>query len=274
MKYDKTNSIKLRLFLLYKRNYLSLFSPSAANKQTVFVSGMQRSGTNMLMKVLDYSLRAYVYHETDVRAFDNFEMRNVKVIRRLLESSKAPFFIIKTLCELQNISQLTNEFQPAKTIWIVRNYDDVSNSMLASFKKNIVSRIVRAVKQETDEWLAAGMSQQTKQQLEHCVHPGMNEVLAAAAQWYFRNILFFEQNLHDDDKVLLVSYEQLGTQPVSEVQRICKFLGITYNKSMSNDIFSGSISRRKKPDINPEVRELCGQLMAQFEPLFINNKPV
>ena len=271
MKHDKTNSIKLRLFLLFKRIYLSLFKLSDLEKQTVLVSGMQRSGTNMLMKVLDYSLQTDVYHETDVRAFDNFEMRNIKVIRRLLDSCKAPLFIIKSLCELQNISQLMNEFQPAKTIWIVRNYDDVSNSVLASFKKNIVSRIVRVVKQETDEWLAAGMSQQTKQHLEHCVHLGMNEVSAAAAQWYFRNILFFEQNLHDDDNVLLVSYEQLVSQPVKEVKRICQFLGITFSQRMSDDIFSASISRRKKPNIDPEVRGLCEQLMARFDPLFVTN---
>jgi len=115
------------------------------------------------------------------------------------------------------------------------------------------------------------MSQQTKQQLGHCVHLGMNEVSAVAVQWYFRNILFFEQNLHDDDNVLLVNYEKLVTQPVNEVQRICRFLGITFNKRMSDDIFSGSISLRKKPDIDPEVRELCGQLMARFEPLFDTN---
>jgi len=139
MGHDKTNSIKLRLFLLYKRSYLRFFSHSAANKQTVFVSGMQRSGTNMLMKVLDNSLQTSVYHETDVRAFDNFEMLDVKVIRRLLESCKALLFIIKTLCELQKISQVMNEFKPAKTVWIVRNCDDVSNSMLASFKKILLA---------------------------------------------------------------------------------------------------------------------------------------
>ena len=38
-------------------------------QQHVFVAGMQRSGTNLLMDVLDASHATQVFHETDPRAF-------------------------------------------------------------------------------------------------------------------------------------------------------------------------------------------------------------
>ena len=190
MKHDKTKSVKLLLFLGFKK-LCSWVRKSAPDKQTVFISGMQRSGTNMLMKILDYNLNTDVYHETDYRAFDNYKMRDRVVIRQLLARSSASTFIIKSLFELQDIKQLMTDFSPAKTVWIVRSYDDVTNSMLASFRENIIARIVRVVKENSDEWLAAGMSQQTKEKLSPYVHPEMSEASAAATQWYFRNVLFF-----------------------------------------------------------------------------------
>lgn len=43
----------------------------------VFVAGMHRSGTNMLMEVLDWNGLTDVYHEADLRAFTpGYEMRD------------------------------------------------------------------------------------------------------------------------------------------------------------------------------------------------------
>ena len=50
---------------------------------TLLVAGVQRSGTNMVMDVLERSLETDVYHERDPRAFDNYEMRPLEVIRGL-----------------------------------------------------------------------------------------------------------------------------------------------------------------------------------------------
>lgn len=267
MKHDKTNSVKLRFFLMFKKIRLWVIKP-ALDKQTVFISGMQRSGTNMLMKILDYNLNTDVYHETDNRAFDHYEMRNRAIIKKLLTRSSAPTFIIKSLFELQDIAQLMTDFSPAKTVWIVRSYDDVSNSILASFRENIIARTVRAVKESSDEWLAAGMSQQTKDKLSLYVNAEMSEASAAAVQWYFRNILFFEQQLNSNENVLVVKYEDLVSKPDVTIQRVCQFIGITFRKRMIDDIFASSISRKDKPDISPEIRKLCGQLTEKFAKLF------
>ena len=58
----------------------------------VFVAGMQRSGTNMVMDVLERSLGTDVYHENDPRAFERYEMRDPAVIRQLANGSGTPLF--------------------------------------------------------------------------------------------------------------------------------------------------------------------------------------
>ena len=91
----------------------------------VFVAGMQRSGTNLLMDVLDASAVTQVLHETDPRAFDHYEMRDVSIIKQLAEKCPAPVFVIKALCELDRISFLMDIFQPAQTLWVVRDRKSV-----------------------------------------------------------------------------------------------------------------------------------------------------
>ena len=86
-----------------------------------------------------------VYHERDPRAFDNYMMRELPVIRRLVEQSRAPHFVIKCLCELDRLPALMSEFQPSKALWIVREYRDAVNSALVSFGRfsQQIDRIVR-----------------------------------------------------------------------------------------------------------------------------------
>src|SRR5215813_11979618 len=122
-----------RGWLLKKQMVQTLHSAhnKSATKQAVFVAGVQRSGTNMMMDVLEQSYDTDVYHETDNRAFEDYEMRPRTVIHRLVNTSKASVVVIKALCELHEVRQLLDEFAPAKGIWIVRDFADVVNSHLA-----------------------------------------------------------------------------------------------------------------------------------------------
>ena len=94
------------------------------------VAGVQRSGTNMLMDVLERSFETDVYHERDRRAFQDYLMREASAIKRLAGKSSGRVFVIKALCELDQLPFLMEEFTPAKVLWIVRGYNDMINSAL------------------------------------------------------------------------------------------------------------------------------------------------
>ena len=82
-------------------------------KTVVFVAGVQRSGTNMITDVLRRSVETDVYHETDPRAFEDYEMRPLSVIRNLVDQSPARVIVFKCLCELQDLRQLLDAFPSA-----------------------------------------------------------------------------------------------------------------------------------------------------------------
>ncbi|WP_246265702.1 sulfotransferase [Aromatoleum diolicum] len=233
--------------------------------QVVFVAGMQRSGTNMLMDRLERSFLTDVYHERDPRAFDNYRMRDRATIRELISHSRAPAFVIKALCELEQLHGLMDEFAPAKTLWIVRDYRDAVRSALASFG-NFTRQVQRIVADRTvNDWRAAGMSEATHLMVGKLWHPGMSEASAAALIWYFRNTLFFEQGLDHDARVRLIAYESLVQNPETECRSIFEFLEIPFTRDITRGVFSTSIRHRPLSEIEEPVAELCEGLARRFE---------
>jgi len=242
-------------------------SGSGADREYVFIAGMQRSGTNMVMEVLERSFLTDVYHETDPRAFDDYSMRERAVIHQLAGRSRAPYFIIKALLELDQLRSLMDEFTPAKTVWILRNVNDTVNSATASFS-DFSARLGRMqTDRMSDGWHGRGMSDETYAYIKSLYHPDINEASAAAMMWYYRNILFFEQGLDKDPRVLLTRYEKLVTQPQEEFARIFAFLGIPYSPWVSHRVFASSIRSRPAPPIDAEIFALCRGLSERFEAL-------
>ncbi len=253
------------------RGYKTLIQRQASDpgpRNHVFVAGMQRSGTNMLMKVLDWNRYGDVYHETDRRAFDTkYEMRDPEVIRALSNASQAPFLIIKSLCELDKLRWFLDNFTPAKIIWIYRQYADTINSATRSFA-NFSPQLKRLAKNKnSDAWRGRGMSDETQELLGRVATLDPDEASAAAMMWYYRNILFFEQSLDQDERVLLIRYKDFVFNPTAITDSICKFIGFpTYDpRWMTRFIHSTSVNKLEPPKLLPEVEEVCSALMARFE---------
>jgi hypothetical protein len=263
---SRRENIERKLWRLWK----PLRQKLKGNKQRtyIFVAGMQRSGTNMLMELLEWGGDTDVYHETDSRAFNKYEMRARPVIHELAKQSPAAFFIIKSLCELDQIKSLMDEFQPAKTLWIVRAYDDSISSAIRSFG-NFTAQLHRLVNdKEAAEWRGRGMSDETQELLKKLDHPEINEASAAALMWYYRNVLFFEQGLNLDSRVKLIFYEDLVSEPQVALKGVFKFLTMpNWSPWISRYIHARSVRKSPRTDIEPGVREICEELTNRFAAL-------
>lgn len=249
-------------FLLCKRA-MQRMNPKPVT-QTVLVAGMQRSGTNMLMDRLERSLYTDVFHERDERAFDNYRMRPLAQIEQLRRQSRAPCFVIKTLCELDRIDALMHALAPARTLWIVRDYRDSVRSALRSFGNFGVQ--VRRIADDptTDDWRAGGMSDVTRAHLSRIVRDELNETSAAALIWYFRNLLYFERGFDQDDRVRLIAYESLVSDPDRVCEDVFSFVGLPFTRRITRHVFASSVRHQPLNALNPSVRILCEQLMARF----------
>ena len=238
-----------------------------AVEQHVFVAGMQRSGTNLLMDVLDASAATQVFHETDARAFERYEMRDLSVIRQLADRCPAPLFVIKALCELDRIRPLMDTFAPAKTLWVVRDWRDSAHSAIRSFG-NFVPQWKRLAAGDASDWRGRGMSDATRELLAALYRPDASEAEGAAIMWFYRNALFFEQRLAADPRARLVFYEDLVQQPAREVEAVYDFLGLQgFSAAIAGRIHARSVRHRTPEGISPAVAGLCDELLARFKAL-------
>jgi hypothetical protein len=235
-------------------------------EQTVFVAGAQRSGTNMIMNVLDRSYETKVYHERDPRAFDEYLMREPEVIQGLRDSAHAPVFVIKCLCEMDKLPWLMERFAPAKTIWMVRHYDDVINSAMRIFGK-LPSDVANIMKDPSlEDWRGRGISDETLALMRSIYYPELNEESRVAMFWYMRNQMFFDHGFHHDVRVLPMSYERLVTDPHPEFRRMFDFLGVGYHARISRFVSAQSVRKEGAPPVDQRIREVCDRLLGRFTP--------
>ncbi|MEM9627256.1 MAG: sulfotransferase [Pseudomonadota bacterium] len=241
------------------RHYIA--PASKAERNVVFVAGQQRSGTNMLMDVLDRHHRTDVYHETDPRAFERYQMRDIDTIRTLVDRSRASHVVIKALCELQRLRDLLDAFPRSRAIWLVRHYRDVSSSMAKQFSTTAEALKRMRVDPAAGRWRGEGMSESVRMLLLDCIMDDTDEISAAAFQWFMRNRLYFDQGLRLDRRVKLVFYEDLATRPNETVRMITDFLGLGFDPSLTTDISATSVDKKGNPPIDPRIEALCRQLL-------------
>ena len=91
-------------------------------------------------------------------------------------------------------------------------------------------------------------------------YPEINDASAIALFWYYRNQLFFDQNLDRDPKCMLVQYEPLVQSPDRFGSALARFCGIAPNPALWRDIFCSSLRRQPPPDLDPEIRTLVNEM--------------
>lgn len=231
----------------------------------LLVAGVQRSGTNMVMDVLERSYSTEVYHERDPRAFENFQLREEQVIRHLISRCRSPLIVVKCLMESQKLAQLMDAFVPSRALWVYRDYRDVVNSMLRSFGNQAkqVRRI--AADRNADGWLGECMSDATYALVAELATDDLDDASAAAIQWYFRNIRFYEQQLDQNPDVLTVHYDDLVTAPAEQFKRVFEFAGIGLSPRVLKHVSASSIRRRPPPVLRADVEALCQQLYTRLQ---------
>lgn len=256
--------LELASFLWGKRLWQRI-SPTCrarAHASRLFVAGVQRSGTNLLMEVLERSLDTDVYHETDPRAFVRYQLRDDAVLHQLIDRSPAPLVVIKCLMESQRLHLLLDNFAPARAIWVVRRYPDVVNSMIKSFPNQAAQ--VSRVAQGSDEWLAENMAPETLSLVRELTAQPLDDVSAAAIQWWFRNRIYLDQALDRDPRIMLLHYEDLVTAPATILPTIAAFAGIELGDRALRIITASSVGKRPSPPLRADVMHLCEALYSRL----------
>ena len=254
---------KMNRTRLYIKKFIiqKIFYTNGSQKNTIIVAGVQRSGTNMLMGILERSMQTTVFHERDSRTYHEFQMKPIAVIKQHINNSTSPVVVIKSLCELQDIPKFLDVFSPAKCLWVNRRYENVVNSHIERWTKmkSFIEQII-ANKDKQQDWRGKGMSEETFNLINNLYSKNMNNATACALFWYFRTILFFEKGLDKDSRVLMLNYEDMLSDPDQVIPNALKSSGVTYKPAMTSIIFKNTPTRPPELNIDKPVRDICDKL--------------
>jgi sulfotransferase family protein len=235
----------------------------------VFVVGVQRSGTNMVVRGLERSPEFEVHNENDRVAFDRFQLRPLPVIRDLVMKSGHRYVLFKPLCDSHRTLDLLDELaapSPGRAIWTYRSPDGRVRSALAKFGGNNLD-VLRdiAAGRGLDRWQAQGLSDENRKLVRSYDYSRMTPESAAALFWYVRNSLFFELALHERQDVMLVSYDGMISSPQAVMRSMCGFLGFPFEPQQT-----AHIENRERPDLpplelEPGIRARCDELFERLE---------
>lgn len=231
----------------------------------VFVLGVQRSGTSMLMQRLSRSSDTFCYTEArNSPAFKGFQLEDLDTIRQLCAESRQKVTVFKPLMDSHRARGLLQVSPTAKVIWVFRRAEDRAASAVAKFGDTNLRTLRRFVRGDAmDTWQAGGLSEDSLETIRRFDYESMDSLTAAALFWYIRNRLFLEQGLDSEQRAFLLSYESVVSDAPRALRAVCNFLGCSYHSGMSEGIHARSV-KKDVARLPEAVAELCNGLYEQL----------
>lgn len=234
----------------------------------VFVVGLQRSGTNLVMRLLDRFPETEVHNENSRVAFDRFRLKQAEVAS-IVDRSPHRLVVFKPLMDSHAVSDLLatgDTERPARAIWVYRNPDARARSAVAKFgANNLEAATAIALGRSPIPWQAEGLSAEAIELAASMDYEQMTPESGAILMWYLRNVLYFEQGLDRRDDIFLLSYDMLVESPTEVREALLTFVGL----SERTGLFADDEVRNRRPtvydDVPTDLRRLCDDLQARLD---------
>jgi Sulfotransferase domain len=237
----------------------------------VFLVGVQRSGTNMVVRGLERSPDVEVHNENDRRVFRRYELRSLAVVREVVERSRARYTLFKPLCDSHRTDELLglDTTMPARAIWAYRGMEGRVRSSLAKFRDHNLTVLADvAAGRSLDRWQAQGIRPDTLELIRSFDWERTSPASASALFWYVRNRLLFDLGLTDRPDLVVVSYRDLVGNPREAIEPVLNLLDLRYSDELIShiDARETTSSVRATPlDIDPRIRAVCADLEDQLD---------
>lgn len=234
----------------------------------VYVVGLQRSGTNMLMRGVDQAPEVEVCNENDRRVFSRFRLRADDVLVATVRSSRHRLVLVKPLCESHRVDELLDlpQLPGGRALWVYREPVGRARSEVSKFgESNLVALRAIADGQGGQLWQGQRLSPESVALVRSFDLAAMTPQTAAVLFWVVRNQLVFDLGLDARDDVALVSYDAFVADPVGQMRRICAFLGLGYRPALCAHAEPRSSHGARSLAVDPRVLALAEQLRVRLD---------
>ncbi len=257
-----------RYFSRQRKSLSQVFRRSCGSKP-IFVLGMQRSGTTMLMYAFHRHPQTLVFDEhRSNRVYKDHRLRSFDIVQSFIDKAKFPAVCFKPICDSHLVKVMNDAFPNAHFIWAYRDYKDVANSSMRKF--DTPTRAVRLVctGQPGGGWFAEGVSPSVAAGLRGTYRADLTDFDLACLSWWARNQIIVESGLINEANVTLVQYEALVSQPEIVLKWLFDRLGLDFWERVASKITPKSIGRHPAPEMDNGVRQLCSTGLTTLDNCF------
>lgn len=235
----------------------------------VYVVGVQRSGTNMVVRGFERAPEFQIHNENDQRAFHRYRLRPDEDIRTIIDGSRCRYVMLKPLCDshrVEHLLHLTPPERSARAVWVYRPVDGRVRSAVAKFG-DVNLRVLREIADGRGDgrWQAEGLTREGLALLHAIDLRRLTPESGAALFWYLRNALYFDQGLHEREDVFLVSYGGMVANPERTTRALCAFLGYPYRHELAAHVASRTPAFRPPLALDPVIRARCDALQLRLD---------
>lgn len=229
----------------------------------VYVVGLQRSGTNMLLRGLDAAPAIEARGENDSALFDRFRLRDTGRVAEVVRASRHRLVLLKPICDSQHVADLLDDprLPDGRALWVVRDPVERARSEVSKFgPANLLALRDIAAGRGEQRWQGERLPPASVDLVRGFDLAAMSPHTAAVLFWVVRNGLFFDLGLDARDDVMLVSYEAFAAEPEAEMRRICAFIGFPFSRDLCAHVEPRQAHGRAELGIDPRVHELAQAL--------------
>jgi hypothetical protein len=230
----------------------------------VLVVGLQRSGTNLVLRVLGSSPAVEVHGENDRRVFRRFRVIDER-LPPLVARSRHAAVVVKPLCDSHRTAELlaATGSPRALALWVHRDVDDRARSAVAKFgTHNRDVLVALAEGRSLRAWQAGGLGPDELETVRALDPHRLDPHSAAALFWYLRNSIPFGTSavapLVDRTDVRPLSYDALRADPVATGRALLTAVGAPPLHLDPRAVRRGAPGPRL--DLDARVRRLCDDL--------------
>jgi len=275
---DQLDPRQRRRMAAARRAWVDAHPGVAPAARPVFLLGVQRSGTNMLVRGFETSPAFDVANENDARAFVRFRLRPLEEVRAFIEQDPHGHVLLKPLAESHRAIELLaiGTPSPPVAIWAWRDVDDRVRSAVSKFGPNNLLTIQAIVRGETRsisvdgpsqemiELVRSGLSQDAMAFIGSLDLDGMDAEAGAAAFWYVRNLAYFELGLDRREDVALVSYDRMVRDPEDTMRALCRTVDVAFDPTLVAHIERRGATDRPALRLPAAIRTACDELTARL----------
>jgi hypothetical protein len=241
---------------------------AAGTAVPVYVVGLQRSGTNMIMRGLDEAPEVEVRNENDRTVFDRYRLRSDQVLAATVAASRHRVVLVKPLCDSHRVAELLAlpGLAPGRALWVYRDVEARARSEVSKFGAANL-RALRDIAAGRGEsiWQGQSLGPEAVALVRSFDVDAMSTHTAAALFWVVRNSLFFDLGLDRRDDVRLVSYDAFVADPTEEMRAVCDAIGFPFRPELCAHVVRRETHGERSLGLDARVLELAGDLANRLE---------